>query len=343
MKRLPIIVSTILNDGVSDTTAPTITITSTASLFVVGAFTVTFTLSEVSTDFAVGDITCSANAGVGTFAGSGTSYTAVITPTEAGSVTVDVAAGAFHDAAGNGNTAATQFSILYVNPVVYVDASDITTLYQDTGFTTPATADGQTVWAKDKSGNNIHFSAGNGLVYKVNIQNGLSVLRGDGTAGFLKTASRDWGIASGASFTEVMVFVRRSTGATYKAFSSFATYSPEWIVAGDAGKHSMYWPGGSGGPFGSIFANNGDYIVDKHRAATTNVFTAYVNGSLEAGSYNGPAVGIGTTTLQLLAEAGVGGGYAQVDLCAYMLFVPSPSAEIMTALRTALNTKWAVF
>jgi CheY-specific phosphatase CheX len=46
-------------------------------------------------------------------ASSSTVYTATFTPDEDGATTIDVAAGAFHDAAGNDNTAATQFTWTY--------------------------------------------------------------------------------------------------------------------------------------------------------------------------------------------------------------------------------------
>lgn len=99
--------------GVSDTTPPTVTIASTETspspLIVIP---MTFTLSEVATDFAVGDITVGAGGSIGNFAGSGKNYTADLTvTTPLATITVDVAANAFHDGAGNGNTAATQFSM----------------------------------------------------------------------------------------------------------------------------------------------------------------------------------------------------------------------------------------
>jgi hypothetical protein len=96
-----------------DVTRPTVAITSAASGTTPGAFTCTFTFSEDVTGFVVGDITCSANAGAGTFnAVSASVYTAVITPTTLDTVTVDVAEGVAEDAAANTNTAATQFSII---------------------------------------------------------------------------------------------------------------------------------------------------------------------------------------------------------------------------------------
>jgi lysophospholipase L1-like esterase len=113
MNRRTKLLTVLQNRGASDTTAPTVAITSSeSSPSFANPIPLTFTLSEAATDFAVGDITVGAGGSIGNFAGSGTSYTADLTITTAlATVTVDVAANAFHDAAGNGNTAATQFSI----------------------------------------------------------------------------------------------------------------------------------------------------------------------------------------------------------------------------------------
>lgn len=99
------------NFGVSDTTAPTITITSSeSSPTAASPIPIAFALSAVSTDFAADDVTV-AHASLSNFAGSGTSYTCSLTPDGTGTVMVDIAAGAFHDAAGTANLAATQFAI----------------------------------------------------------------------------------------------------------------------------------------------------------------------------------------------------------------------------------------
>jgi len=61
------------------------------------------------------------------------------------------------------------------------DFSDITKLYQDSGKTTPVASDGDVIGAVvDKSGNGNDATQGtttNKPVYKVNIQNGLSIAR----------------------------------------------------------------------------------------------------------------------------------------------------------------------
>ncbi len=94
----------------NDETAPTVTITSTASDPTAGAFDITMTFPEAVTGFDITDLVIG-NGVAGNFAGSGTSYTATITPSSDGAVTVDIASGAGQDDATNGNVAAAQFSI----------------------------------------------------------------------------------------------------------------------------------------------------------------------------------------------------------------------------------------
>ena len=99
-----------------DLTAPTVTITDVPAASA-AAFTATFTFSEGVTGFAVADIAVG-NGAASAFTGSGgdTVYTALVTPSADGAVTVDVAADAALDAAGNGNTAAARASSTYTAP-----------------------------------------------------------------------------------------------------------------------------------------------------------------------------------------------------------------------------------
>ena len=104
------------NSYVVDNTAPTVTITGVPGTSS-AAFTATFTFTEAVTGFVVGEITLG-NATASSFMVTSTTiYTALITPTANGAVTVDVAADVALDAAGNGNTAATQASSTYTMPV----------------------------------------------------------------------------------------------------------------------------------------------------------------------------------------------------------------------------------
>ena len=74
--------------------------------------TVTFTSSESTSNFVVGDVTVSGGS-LSSFSGSGTTYTATFTPSSNGATTIDVAGEKFTDASGNDNSAATQFNWTY--------------------------------------------------------------------------------------------------------------------------------------------------------------------------------------------------------------------------------------
>jgi hypothetical protein len=99
-----------------DGTAPTMAITasevSDGGTSNDGTLSLTFTSSESTSNFVEADITVSGGA-LSSFSGSGTTYTATFTPSGAGATTIDVASSKFTDAAGNNNTAATQFNWTY--------------------------------------------------------------------------------------------------------------------------------------------------------------------------------------------------------------------------------------
>ncbi|HHF3003037.1 TPA: Ig-like domain-containing protein [Vibrio diabolicus] len=96
-----------------DNVQPTVSLSSSDLDLISGEMaSVTFTLSESSSDFAESDVTVTGGS-LSNFAGSGSSYTATFTPTEesVASGTIDVATGTFTDASGNSNSAATPLSI----------------------------------------------------------------------------------------------------------------------------------------------------------------------------------------------------------------------------------------
>jgi hypothetical protein len=89
-----------------DTVVPTIALSASKTSLIAGdTTTLTFTLSEVSTSFVASGVNV-AGGTLSNFAGSGTSYTALFTPTANSTTngTVSVASGVFADAAGNTNT-----------------------------------------------------------------------------------------------------------------------------------------------------------------------------------------------------------------------------------------------
>jgi len=106
-----------------DITAPTMTITAAegADGFTSNDATLslTFTSSEPTTDFVEEDITVTNGALSSFSATSSTVYTATFTPGSE-EATIDVAASTFTDAAGNNNTAATQFNWTYEPTIWHV-------------------------------------------------------------------------------------------------------------------------------------------------------------------------------------------------------------------------------
>lgn len=113
-----------------DSISPTMTITaaevSDGDTSDDSTLSLTFTSSESTTNFVAGDITVT-NGTISSFAGSGTTYTATFTPTAEGATTIDVAAGAYTDAVGNNNLAATQFNWTYSTTVTATKSIDFST------------------------------------------------------------------------------------------------------------------------------------------------------------------------------------------------------------------------
>ena len=126
---------------VLDNTAPTVTITD-VPMDSTGAFPATFTFNEAVNGFMLDDITVgNATASNLTGADGDTEYTAQITPTDAGTVTVDVEADVATDLAGNGNTAATRVSSNYMAPATDSTAPTVTKIERQTPTTSPTNAD----------------------------------------------------------------------------------------------------------------------------------------------------------------------------------------------------------
>ncbi|MEC7871718.1 MAG: Ig-like domain-containing protein [Candidatus Neomarinimicrobiota bacterium] len=133
-------------DLVVDTTVPTMTISaanSSGTAIVSGsttndqALTFTFTANEATSNFAVEDITVTGGTVSNFTATSPIVYTATITASSGGTTLINVAQNKFTDAAGNNNSAASQFTWLSdpAAPSMVITASDGSNPVQD-GSTT---------------------------------------------------------------------------------------------------------------------------------------------------------------------------------------------------------------
>lgn len=113
----------------------------------------------------------------------------------------------------------------------WYDFSDATTMFTDAAFTTPVSADGQTILSmRDKSGQgNDVTEALNGPTYKTAIQNGLSVGRGDGVNDVLTDAAPNTIPGGNAPLT---LFFAMNTGGGN--LGEFAGVSSAWNAGSPA-------------------------------------------------------------------------------------------------------------
>jgi hypothetical protein len=159
-----------------DTTPPTIAVaTDKTSLKAGESATLTFTLSEASADFVVGDLTATGGVLSG-FAGSGTSYTVSFTP-EAESTTngvVSVASNKFSDPAGNLNADGVDanntqtLSVNTVKPTIAVTADKSSVKAGETAVLTFTLSQAATDFALEDvtfSGGTVTNFAGTGTSY----------------------------------------------------------------------------------------------------------------------------------------------------------------------------------
>lgn len=117
-----------------DTAKPTVSIANTAGAFTNGAFEATFTVSKTAFGFVQNDVSVS-NATISNFTGSGTHYTATITPTNNDTVKIQVDANKFQDTAGNYNMQSNQFNVVYDNIAPQVQITTNSEEYTNSPFT----------------------------------------------------------------------------------------------------------------------------------------------------------------------------------------------------------------
>ena len=136
------------NSYVLDNTAPTVTITGVPGTSS-APFEATIEFSEAVTDFMLEDITAE-NATLSGFTesppGNGMVWTVQVAPTADGEMTLDIAANAAEDEAGNGNGAATQASSTFTAPAVDTGALTVESIARNVPPNSPAKGESGLQW-----------------------------------------------------------------------------------------------------------------------------------------------------------------------------------------------------
>lgn len=313
---------TVLSGGARDTTAPTVTLSSSALQLVNAAFTVTATLSETVTDFVDGSVTVSN--GTASVAGSGLTRTITITPTADGTVTVDILANAIHDAAGNGNTASNQISRIYLSTMTIWVKSDSGT-WKDAAKSVAATADGDVVytWANLVTGNDfVQATEANRPLLK--IVAGAHFIRFDGSNDWMSTT-----ISADASCT--LFFIAKKNTAPVAGSDAFFGFDSgtALIFANTAvGTGFNYWnnQAGAGVSLGGTVTN---------LSAVSIVYTDATSASarIDGGAPTAfdPNNVYSTKTTIVIGAQDIAGGNAGDDDFMEVIYCTSPLADAARA------------
>ncbi|CAL6420385.1 unnamed protein product [Bathycoccus prasinos] len=229
-----------------DTKSPTITITAAegSSGFISNdaSLSLTFTLSESTSDFTDADVTVTGGGKLSSFTGSGTTYTATLTPSIEGLQSIKVAANAYSDPAGNSNVESNTFGWTYdtKSPTITITAaegssgfiSNDASLSSGTTYTatlTPSIEGLQSIKVaanaySDPAGNSNVESNTFGWTYDVTSPT-ITITAGEGSSGFI---SNDASISltftlseSTSDFTDVDVTV--TGGGTLSSFTGSGT------------------------------------------------------------------------------------------------------------------------
>jgi hypothetical protein len=242
------------------------------------------------------------------------------------------------------------FSPLSLSPALWLDASDSSTLYTDSGLTTLVAADGDPVggW-KDKSGNTRHATQASGTnkpAYKNAIgstKNGLSVVRFDGVNDSLATAT--FGLAT---LTRWAFSVHRvSTGSNLGLFQHGTTDANE-LFGFNVGPAGYYSDIAFAGPYADLSASSpfaaGYYVLGQvwTRPASSSILSFNKNGVASTPTVSTPT-GTPNTTTQIFQVGRRVSSFFNADLCELIYGESTLTAQNTTDVLGYLNTKWGVY
>ncbi len=302
-----------------DQTAPSVAISSTASGSTANSpIPVTVTFSEAVTGFTVGDVAVTGGTLSG-FSGSGSNYSVTVTATAPGTITVGIAANSAQDAAGNGNTAAAPFSIVYA-PVS--SNADLLYLMFSSGALSPGFTPGRTSYTA------IALNATTSLRVTPTASDGSATITVNGTTVSSGNAIGPIPLAVGSN--TITTAVTAQDGLTTKTYSVVVTREASMVatlsnLSISSGTLSPTFASGTTS-YSTNVSNSVSSISVTPTASDANA-TITVNGTMvNSGTASGTIpLAIGANTIQTIVTAQDG-----ATTQTYTLTVTRASAAIIT-------------
>lgn len=263
------------------------------------------------------------------------------------------------------------FNPLSLSPALWLDASDSTTLYTDSGLTTRVAADGDPVggW-KDKSGNLKHATQASGTnkpSYKINIKNSNSIVRFDGVNDSLVFAST----------LSYFNFLHATQGDVFCVFQAnplianpnaiYPIIDSRNLNSGDNGFTFFYDDRSSVSRNDAVFASGGTPSPNNFSILTSNNMVApgtWCSLSLQLNGQNATASNrakiyinnvlnsitnteTGTNTANATNNMSIGQGqnsyFLNGNIAEILIFTTNLSVSNRNAVESYLNSKWAIY
>jgi len=217
---------------------------------------------------------------------------------------------------------------------LWLDFSDVSTLFQDSAGTTPVTADGDVIGkALDKSGQGNHASQATTAdkpLYKTNIQNGRSIAR------------KDYGdrldssiITSAGNYT--VFYTMKATGIDNAGYiTDIGTSRTIFALRNSTNNYYAYYEATSGWNVSSTPPDTTNPHILTYKLESPNLSTIHRNGSniLSGGAYTQAAWTSGQKILNNTNAC---------DFYEVLVYTSALSSTDRGNVETYLNSKWAVY
>lgn len=225
---------------------------------------------------------------------------------------------------------------------LWLDFSDISTLFIDSAKTTSVTSDGDVIGAaEDKSGNGndiLQATTANKPLYKTTIQNGLSIGRFDGVNDFVAT------IAFGSTLTQPNTIIHVGNKKNAQGDNAY------FYDGIDGANRNASLTNVGRTPDGLRIFAGASFLPDTTHPLNVMILqTALFSGLTSEIWLNGVTQGVGNASIQGIngltvgAVNGGGGSHLDGDMAEILVYNANLSSADRQAVEIYLNNKWAIY